>query len=1033
MSRSSLSKLILPLMIGILVLPLLVQHQPFQEPVANPPRQLAPLLLEYPSSIRWFYEFFNTTKLEDDSVTTVEGWGSGTLTSPREFSIQQLDYYNTSPNSVRAVSVQGRAAVIAGYQDTQSLESLQYLNVTTLNQLGVLDTDDTARFLSSVIICGDTIYAGADQNPLHAWSGWLGFFNVSASHEIRPIAGASQWLDGGVIDLEIQGHFLYAALANSSSHFGLGIWNIVDPRNPIRIPNTYLTSDIRGIAIEGDLALIANGQDGLQIVNISSPHNLGSPLGTLNLPGITTDILLEGTIAFATTGSAGVHLIDVTDPTNPQLLGTYDTVGNAEHLALQGKTLFVADGFEGLTVLDVINPTNPLMVTRLDLPYTWDIQVYGGDLLVATDAGLYSYRLGSGFTTLAAIGSYTSSFEIQSMQVIGDTAYIAAGSNGLVTLNVSDPAMPLLLDQDIQGTMPFYHNIEVQGRLACVSNYFWDTTYRGLLVYDIGDPANLEYLGRLPLQYATDLSLAGELAFITDGPDGIVICNVSNPTNPTQLISFDHFFNATALAVQGYNLFVADTNSTGGSLYTYSLLDINTPTRIGSYEGLPEMEHSDLLIDGDIAYSVNNNRLLVWNICNPADPILSSIVHHSSLVEGIAKFGPYLLTSNASNVNLFDMSKPNQPLRLINKTLGAPPTALTMHGDYTFFAFNSGLSIVRHFKSAGSTFHTGVYLAQSLQVAQTCDPITWVTLLYEGWLPKGTTIMWECSSSIDFTWYSVNPFTRESIPDARDLLYWRAFINSSRSDRSVHISKVSILFQWNHIPEAPILYDPGGTNTQGSFIVQWSTGFDREGIQGYRLQMSYYSSFISIVNEWLLNETSLNISKLKEGTYYFRVLLIDIGNRSSPWSNIESITVNFAKAPTTPMVMALVGPDDDGIFWVHWTASSDPDGTILKYEVQLSQFEAFSVITSAWTIIDTSLLVSGLSNGTYYLRVRSIDNEQLPSSWSNPVAIQVQIPAPETYSPSQSNMNLIIELALLGLVSVGLITGVWLWNRRGRS
>ncbi len=1020
-------------MIGILTSSIFIQTQPAIQPAPQSSSQLAPPFWEMPNGTLWFYESFSTTELRDDSVTTVDGWGSGILTSPRDFSVEQLGYYNTSPYAIHALSVQGRAVVIAGFQEVYSLKSLQYLNVTVLQQLEVVDTDNASTYLSAVNIDGDTIFVGANQNPSQAWSGWLGIYNASTPHEITSIPGTSQWLDGGVIDLEIQGHFLYAALTNSSSGFGLGIWDIIDPRNPTRIINTYSISEIKGLAIAGEIALLACGGDGLEIVNISTPNNLGGPLGSLSLPGITTEIHVDGAIAYASAGPAGVHIIDISDPTNPQLLSTYNTTGNAQEIALQGKTLFVADGLDGVTVLDVINPANPLIVTQIELPFSWDVKIYGGDLLVATDRGVYTYRIGTGLTRLPVVGNFSSGLEIQSLQVNGEIAYLAAGSSGLVTLNMSDPAYPSIMGQDTQGSMPFYHTIKVQGHLAYVTNYFRDISYRGLLVYDVSDPTNLEFLGKLPFQFATDLWIAGELAYVANGPDGVVICNVSNPQNPVQITSFDHAFNATGVAVQGYHLFVADSNSTGGSFYIYNLLNINTPIQIGVYEGLPEVEHTNLVIDGDVAYSINYNRLLIWNITDPANLIISTEINHTVPMGGIALSGPYLLTVNGTDTNLYNTTRLSRPEHLTSQSFGVPQKTPIIHGDYVFLTSGSYINVLRYFQSAGTTFKTGISLAQSIIAVQACDPITWLTLFFDGWIPNGTDISWEVSSSLNNTWYPIEPEILKTLPNAVDYLYWRAFLHTSRVDRSVHISTLQIEYRRNFPPEPPILYDPGGSDSDGSIVVSWSPGFDREGILFYRLQMSNYPTFASITDEWILKDTSLSVTGLTERTYYFRVLLVDIGNRSTIWSNIESITIDYIHAPTPPVLSALNEVDEDGLFWIYWSPSSDADGLISNYEVQMSYSNEFITITNQWTTKDTTLLVHGLSNGTYYLRVRSMDNDHIFSSWSNVASTQVLIPAPETSMQVPFDTNLIIGFGIVGLIIVGIVAVAWLWQRRRQS
>ena len=75
---------------------------------------------------------------------------------------------------------------------------------------------------------------------------------------------------------------------------------------------------------------------------------------------------VSGNYAYVADGDAGLQVIDVSNPANPQRVGGYDTSGDAQGVAVSGNYAYVADGGAGLQVIDVSNPANPQRVGGYD-------------------------------------------------------------------------------------------------------------------------------------------------------------------------------------------------------------------------------------------------------------------------------------------------------------------------------------------------------------------------------------------------------------------------------------------------------------------------------------------------------------------------------------------------------------------------------------------------------------------------------------------------------------------------------------------
>ncbi|MDO8056595.1 MAG: Loki-CTERM sorting domain-containing protein, partial [Candidatus Hermodarchaeota archaeon] len=77
---------------------------------------------------------------------------------------------------------------------------------------------------------------------------------------------------------------------------------------------------------------------------------------------------------------------------------------------------------------------------------------------------------------------------------------------------------------------------------------------------------------------------------------------------------------------------------------------------------------------------------------------------------------------------------------------------------------------------------------------------------------------------------------------------------------------------------------------------------------------------------------------------------------------------------------------------LNWTVPSDTDGEIVEYIVQASSSASFTIIGQSATVTTTTHAFTFLSNGTYYFRVRAIDNNTLAGPWSNVVSTYIELP-----------------------------------------
>jgi len=268
------------------------------------------------------------------------------------------------------------------------------------------------------------------------------------------------------------------------------------------------------VEVSGNHAYLADGFDGLQIIDVSNPMT-PVRVGRYNTGRNTWGLHVVGNLAYVVDYDTGIfrtgfQIVDVTNPISPFLKGRYLTFG-AISAEIVGNRAFVANGLAGLQILDVSNPMTPM-----------------------------------------PIGGYNTSGEALSLQVVGNRAYVADRSAGLQIVDISAPAAPVIVGS--YNTSGEAYEVRVVDNLAYVAD-----DYAGLQVVDVSNPADPIPVG----SYATGgnaqaVQLRGNLAYVAAGYVGLQVVDVSNPLAPLRVGGYDTRGTARNVRVVGNLAYLAD-------------------------------------------------------------------------------------------------------------------------------------------------------------------------------------------------------------------------------------------------------------------------------------------------------------------------------------------------------------------------------------------------------------------------------------------------------------------------------------------
>lgn len=306
-------------------------------------------------------------------------------------------------------------------------------------------------------------------------------------------------------------------------------------------------------------------------------------IATVKLPGSAIDIVTGNDLAVLAEGPDGVALVNISKITQPTIMAQVDTPGTAQRVAFSGQLLAVADGTAGLAVIDVSDPVKARIIRQVELPAVQAVAagmglgyaglnsgaVVGVDLLTGEVLG--QVTLGAPVQDLALEGDhlygltrdrlYVISLPGDSFKILGSAAspFTAAQNvrlfvgNGLAytvhrsgynTLDVKNPGQPVLLAAG--NTTQFgWRQIVANGSglgLAAVGPNSPDSSPRDVSLYDLSEPRATDVvITTFPTPgNARAVSIYRGLVYVADDTAGMQVINYlaydANGTPPTVAI-----------------------------------------------------------------------------------------------------------------------------------------------------------------------------------------------------------------------------------------------------------------------------------------------------------------------------------------------------------------------------------------------------------------------------------------------------------------------------------------------------------------
>ena len=393
-----------------------------------------------------------------------------------------------------------------------------------------------------------------------------------------------------VTSIDIQGTMLYL----TDTMDGVFVaWTRDD--NPLvnGLEETVPTEGAYDIVVRDGFGYVANrylgtNQVGFTVLEFSQ---FGTYLHELVTPREVYGLDVEGNYAYLAEDRndlepALFEIVDVSDPKNPVSAGSVPVAGIGRSAHVEGDLAYVSVDSGGLQVVDVANPAAPAVVHRIyGGDFTSAVQVKGNHALVASrDAGLQVIDVSSP-AAARVVGDYQPYQDFYDLAVEGDLAYLAGGI--LFILDLSNTTSPAFVSRLSRGAQ----NVAVKDGYVYLSNYLefgLDITFT---VVDARDPAAPQTLNEQNINGIVDLAFVGDYLYVA--AKGLLVYDVSDPANPTQVSSLLDGENLEYMAVtgdhvylktKGIGLFVIDASDPANPAVDHELrLNIWDVEEVGDY------------------------------------------------------------------------------------------------------------------------------------------------------------------------------------------------------------------------------------------------------------------------------------------------------------------------------------------------------------------------------------------------------------------------------------------------------------------
>ncbi|NQT64781.1 MAG: T9SS type A sorting domain-containing protein [FCB group bacterium] len=321
-------------------------------------------------------------------------------------------------------------------------------------------------------------------------------------------------------------------------------------------------------------------------------------------------------------------IFDISDPLNTTLLSTFSHSMEVIDFDIVNNICYLFGWGQGdCIVLDISDPLNPFILTtysNLESFYAVEIVENLAYCCSGIDFRIYDF---SDPYNIYLISELDGIFNSKSIYIDQNRVFIAAGSDGLLVIDVSDINNPCLIDVYDSNNSP-----NESATYVIVSDniaYLTDTSSNGFLFIDVSDNNNINLIENFDGYYSNNsVSISGNLLVTVEhtGQDSIYFYDITNPSNPILLYSHCPFPGLYLRTLRTNDQYAFVCFQVGVDIML-AIYDISDPQNI--YQtGECVIEYSSFIYDivqkDSYLLIGGNHGLLVYELDNNGNPTFNS-------------------------------------------------------------------------------------------------------------------------------------------------------------------------------------------------------------------------------------------------------------------------------------------------------------------------------------------------------------------------------------------------------------------------
>jgi len=214
-------------------------------------------------------------------------------------------------------------------------------------------------------------------------------------------------------------------------------------------------------------------------------------------------------------------------------------------------------------------------------------------------------------------------------------------------------------------------------------------------VIDFSDPSQPTEIGFYDTpEYALDIVVSGDLAYVANGSAGLRVIEVSDPSQPAEVGFYVTPDDAKGIAVSGDLVYVACSTS---GLLVIDISDPSQPTEVGFCDTLGDVVNVDL--SSGFAYVADHDSgLRVIDISNPSQPtevgfcnVTPDYAYDVAVAEGL------VYMTGLQGLSVIDISDPSIPIEVGFCDTPHKAWGVFASGDLVYVADGrTGLLVIRY-------------------------------------------------------------------------------------------------------------------------------------------------------------------------------------------------------------------------------------------------------------------------------------------------------------------------------------------------